>query len=196
MVHLDASQTIGKHPLCLKKHPIDFVSLSAHKCYGPQGIGALYIKNGRHIQPLIHGHNKVRSGTMSHTLIQLMGEAYQHAYHDFTKNINHISQCRELFLANIPQDQMIYNQQNNAVPHIVNITFPNASIGDIDTIRQHIYCQQSSACFAGGLSHVLKARHLTSDHIQRSIRFSFGITTTQSDIANSTALITKILLNE
>lgn len=193
MIHLDACQSIGKTKLDLSKTPCDFVSLSAHKAYGPQGIGALYIASNRHVSPIIHGNHTVRSGTQSHALIQMMGDAYLIAARDLDLNLKTVSRIREQFLAKLLNTDVDFeiNQINHmqCVPHILNICFSNASIATIEKIRTHIYCQVSSACHQGGLSHVLQARNLPIAKIKRSIRFSFGIQTTPDDIDTAIEII-------
>jgi len=181
MLHVDACQSIGKVKLKINHHDLDFVSLSSHKCNGPQGIGALYIHPRRHITPLIHGSSPVRSGTMSHALIQLMGHAYEKCEHDYMFNLRHIQKLRHNFLSKLTDIPYHLNEENG-VPHIVNICFDNANEQTIQRIREGIFCQPSSACFDGGASHVLKARKISLKDTLRSLRFSFGIHTTLKEI--------------
>lgn len=192
MVHLDACQTIGKTTLDVQKHPVDFISLSAHKCYGPQGIGAMYIQNNRHIQPIVHGNHSVRSGTLSHGLIALMGQAYDIAKRDMENNLRIVLNKRQRFIKNMSDiDHIIHAKYS--VPHIVNIAFPNASKDNIQSIRDNIYCQVSSACHAGSPSHVLKAWGIPLEIIKRSIRFSFSIYTTDKEIDTACQVILNAL---
>ncbi len=193
MIHLDACQTIGKTRLSIKETPVDFISLSAHKVYGPQGIGALYIAENRHITPIIHGSHPVRSGTLSHALIQLMGDAYELAYTNFSQNLQYIESLRSLFISSLSEIKVSENT-NSGVPHILNLYFPNATMEDIEQIRNKIYCQLSSACFSGGLSHVLQARHYPIERIKRSIRFSFGLYCTEDTIRNACTIIKNQLI--
>lgn len=187
MIHLDACQTIGKSSLNINNHPIDFISLSSHKCYGPQGIGGLYIAENRHITPLIHGSHPVRSGTLPHGLIGLMGEAYRIASRDYKANISHIKKIRQRFLDNLCDVKKIIH--TNDTPHIINMAFLEASSEDIAKIRQAIYSQISSACHEGSISHVLKARNIPLNIIKQSIRFSFGISTSFEDVDNACQII-------
>ena len=192
MVHLDACQTIGKTTLDVQKHPVDFISLSAHKCYGPQGIGAMYIQNNRHIQPIVHGNHSVRSGTLSHGLIALMGQAYDIAKRDMENNLRIVLNKRQRFIKNMSDiDHIIHAKYS--VPHIVNIAFLNASKDNIQSIRDNIYCQVSSACHAGSPSHVLKAWGVPLEIIKRSIRFSFSIYTTDKEIDTACQVILNAL---
>lgn len=196
MIHLDACQTIGKTSLNLQNLPIDFVSLSAHKTYGPQGIGALYIAEGRHISPIIHGSHPVRSGTLSHALIEMMGDAYLLAAQEIVLNTKHICQIRQKFLKELQAVNFKHSnekQEQLQVPHILNLYFPEASSSIVDLIRQEIYCQISSACHKGGLSHVLKARGFSTACIKRSIRFSFGMMTTDLEAVTAAQFVIKAI---
>ena len=182
MVHLDATQTIGKLPFNIQETPVDYMSLSAHKCYGPQGIGALYMNKNRHIQPLIHGTHPVRSGTVSHALIDLMGEAYQLAKTNLDQDLSHIKTLHQRFLSGISDIPYHLNQPSSSTPFILNVQFPTATPKHISAIRQAIYCQQGSACHQQADSHVLKAMGKSLACIQQSIRFSFGRHTTLKEI--------------
>lgn len=179
MLHVDACQSVGKAKL--DADGIDFISLSSHKCYGPQGVGALYIRNDRHIVPLIHGSNPVRSGTMSHALIGMMGMAYTYALEDFDKNQAHIKKMRALFLKSLSPIPFRLNSLAG-VDHILNICFYDADSSLIPAVQENIYCQSSSACFSGAASHVLRARGLSLEDTLLSLRFSFGVYTQEEDI--------------
>lgn len=191
MVHLDACQTVGKQELNLNQTPVDFITLSSHKCYGPQGIGALYIAENRHITPIIHGSHPTRSGTLPHGLIKLMGEAYKIAKDDYETNLNHVKFLKERFLQNLADIEKTIH--TDGVPHILNVAFLSATPEDISEIRQHIYSQVSSACHEGSISHVLKARHIPLSIIKQSIRLSLGIITSAQDIDTACQIIINTL---
>ena len=188
LLHIDASQIVGKIPFSVKQYPADFLTLSSHKCYGPQGIGALYIAPQRHVTPLIHGSHPIRSGTMSHALILLMGEAYALAQTSLTTDILYVEELRELLLNSLTVPFEIIESEQS-VPHIVNVSFPKTDIKQITQLRQKIACQISSACFTGGVSHVLQARGVPLSKLQRSIRLSFGHMTTRQNIIDAVEII-------
>ncbi len=185
LLHVDASQAVGKVEINLQKHPCDFMSLSAHKCHGPQGIGALYISKQRHLKPIIHGNQVIRSGTPPHVLIALMGQAYS-----LVEQSSIVTDISHEFLSQLT---VPYERNGNGVPHILNLYFPSMTPDKLETLQQQIFCQQSSSCHQHGLSHVLLARGYSSERIRKSLRLSFSRYTTDSDIANSTKLINKIL---
>lgn len=193
MIHLDACQTIGKTKLSLQSTPVDFMSLSAHKCYGPQGIGAMYIAKNRHITPLILGSNTIRPGTISHALIRLMGEAYALAYKHYETNHTKVVELNNILLDGLNGINHKQIENTNSVPHIINITFPDASESDIERIRSKIYCQISASCQNGSVSHVLQARGLSLHACKRSIRLSLSPHMQKDEIVRALETICSIL---
>lgn len=190
MIHLDACQMVGKLPWTISEYPVDFISLSSHKCYGPSGIGALYIQKGRHIEPIIQGTHPVRSGTLPLSLIALMGDAYAYAEQDFDKNLNLVKQYRDLFLSGLSGVQ--YTVLSQGAPHILNIHFKGITEEQIKQIRDKIYCQLSSAC-SEGVSHVLQAR-MGYEEAKSCIRFSFGWMCKEAEIQEASKIIKSALL--
>lgn len=189
MIHLDASQMIGKVRFDIETLPVDFISLSSHKCYGPQGIGALYIAKGRHIQPIINGVDPVRSGTMPIALICFMGDAYSIADKSFKDNQVQMAKLRKRFIKGLKG--LEYTVLTEGADSIINIRFHDINENKIKIIRENIYCQVSSAC-KSGLSHVLQAR-LPYQYAKECLRFSFGIFTTEKEIDNAVGIIQKAL---
>jgi cysteine desulfurase len=185
LLHIDASQSIGKIPVNVLQHPCDFMSLSAHKCHGPQGIGALYISSNRHLKPIIHGNQIIRSGTPPHALVALMGQAYSLAEQSLS-----VTEISQQFINQLTVD---FERNGDGVPHILNLYFPTMTPNNLKALQQSIFCQQSSSCHQHGLSHVLLARGYNSERIRKSLRLSFSRYTTDSDIIKSTELINKIL---
>lgn len=184
MLHLDACQMMGKVTFDIQELPFDFISLSSHKCYGPQGIGALYIGKNRHIAPIIHGSNSVRSGTLSVAMIYLMGEAYHLLKRDFEANLAKVKSLRDAFITGL--EGLSYQVLSDS-PYIVNICFEDACDTDIQKIREKIYCQTSSAC-SQGASHVLQSR-LGYLKAKRCVRFSFGIDMNTETIKDACKII-------
>lgn len=193
LIHIDACQTIGKLRLSLDQYPADYVSLSAHKCHGPQGIGALYIANNRHIIPRIYGKHPVRPGTPSQALIYLMGHAYEIAQSNIDENNLKVKQLNQIFKEKIQPVNHRVLKNVEQVPHIINVCFPQASIEQMKEIKKRIFCQNSSSCFKGGRSHVLTARQMPLEEIDRSLRFSFTHLVSQQDIRFACSVICDIL---
>ncbi|MDC3181283.1 cysteine desulfurase [Gammaproteobacteria bacterium] len=185
LLHVDASQSIGKASIDLKKTPCDYMSLSAHKYHGPQGVGALYMNKTRHIAPLLHGAHPIRSGTPAHALIALMGHAYA-----LSKSTSPVSETSDALLQSLT---IPYERNGDGVPHILNLYFPTLTPENLALIKQSIYCQQSSSCHQNGQSHVLKARGYDASRIKKSLRLSLGRDTTRDHVLSCAKILNTIL---
>ncbi len=192
MVHTDAVQCMGKMELNVSKLGVDFLTLSAHKFYGPKGVGALYAKNPKKLSPLILGggqENGLRAGTESIALIAGMGLACKIAcssLNDHKKLLNELETYFKERLKRITS-KIIYNgNQKNKIPGLINIAFPghksNIMMAALD--RAGIAVSNGSACASGvvKLSPVLSALDLEDDLNLSSIRFSFGAFNTKKEI--------------
>lgn len=191
LFHTDAVQAVGKLPLDVKKHHIDLLSLSAHKFYGPKGIGALYARNGVQIQPLIHGggHEKgLRSSTLNVPGIAGLGKAAQLASQRLITDvdkmtllrdhlINRILTIEESYLNGHPTKRLC----NNAHFRFTGIEGESLLLGLDD---KGIAASTGSACSSQKqqASHVLLAIGLTPVEAHGSLRFSLGRTTTKEDL--------------
>ncbi len=192
LFHTDAVQAIGSFRINVQDMEIDAMSMSAHKIYGPKGVGALYLKNGVRIDPLIAGGNQERAkrgGTTNVAGVAGFGKAIEIAVRDMTINQQKLRQIREYFVGKVT-DRIPYIQVNGH-PHqkvnsIVNISFEMIEgesilmLLDLDGIA----VSTASACTSNSLepSHVLRAMQIPDEIAQGSIRFSFGKNTTKSDI--------------
>ncbi len=190
LLHCDAVQAYGKLPLYPKRMGIDLMSISAHKLYGPKGVGALFVAKGVHIKPLILGGGQesgFRSGTENVPGIAGFGAAVEEIF----KNSAEIRQkmadlgayLREK-LAKI--DGIFINSPDHAVPYICNISLPplNSETVQHALESQEIYVSAGSACSAKShnTSHVLRAMDLSDDRIRSALRISLGIDNTKEEI--------------
>ncbi|WP_372368520.1 cysteine desulfurase family protein [Candidatus Uabimicrobium sp. HlEnr_7] len=202
-LHIDAVQALGKVPISTKKIPIDFLSVSAHKIYGPKGIGALYIKNPNDSSPLLCGGKQeynLRGGTENVVGIIGMGEACQIAQREIDKNNCHLHTIRKEFLKLLSQKNI-----NSSLNHNLNLSFPstlNIYFADIDgdTLmimlnEKGIIVSRGSACNAHAQepSPVLLAMAIPTTQAQKSLRFSFGKYTNNDEIRICVETIDKIL---
>ncbi|QJC31360.1 aminotransferase class V-fold PLP-dependent enzyme [Enterobacteriaceae endosymbiont of Macroplea mutica] len=186
--HVDATQSIGKYPFNLSNYNIDLLSFSAHKFYGPKGIGVLYTKHPCLI-PLIHGGNHekgMRAGTLATHQIIGMAEALHLTQKNIMNEIARIKYLKKMLwngIRNIPGISLNSNL-NNTTPYIINIRFKNIFNKLLLLEMHNIAVSLSSACMTNSykLSHVLQSLGLTTKEIQSSIRISFGIFTTIQDI--------------
>ncbi|MEE3002929.1 MAG: aminotransferase class V-fold PLP-dependent enzyme [Pseudomonadota bacterium] len=192
LLHLDAAQSVGKTRLNLVESKVAMASLSAHKCYGPKGIGALYLRNNPkvHLTPNQHGggqEQKLRSGTLPTHQIVGMGAAYELAHKNFSENIKHIRKLSEELrqgLSNIPEVQF-NGHDRKRVPHNLNVTFNNIP-GDmlLNCLSSKMALSSGSACNSHEItiSHVLNEIGLTRDQANATIRYSLGNYTSKVDI--------------
>jgi cysteine desulfurase len=190
--HVDAAQALGKIPINVKELDIDLMSFSAHKIYGPKGIGALYMRAHPQIQlePLFFGggqEQNLRAGTLAPFLIAGFTKAAELCQQHILEEIKHIFNLKKLFwegLKDLKQVQ-INSDFNVSIPYICNITFK-----DVDpesfllALEEQCAISQSSACTSAHMepSHVLRAMGLTAHEASCSFRFSFGRDTTEDDI--------------
>ncbi|QJC31777.1 aminotransferase class V-fold PLP-dependent enzyme [Enterobacteriaceae endosymbiont of Donacia tomentosa] len=189
--HVDATQSVGKYPLNLKNINIDLLSFSAHKFYGPKGIGVLYIKNKFNkiqIKPLIHGGGQekgIRSGTLPVHQIIGMSTALSIAQTEMKMEIIRIKKLKKQLWDGLRNIKDIYINGNfcNCSPFILNIGFKNIFNKILMSELNNIAISSSSSCTSNTqTSHVLKSLGLTEKLIQSSVRFSFGRFTTKQDI--------------
>ncbi len=188
LFHTDAVQGFLKLPIKLKNSGIDLLSASAHKIYGPKGIGLLYLKKGVRLTPLFYGggqQNHLRVGTDSTALIAGFAAAVKE-YHDKAQMyIKHYQQLNEYLNGLIePISEITVHTSKQHVPYIVNLS--------IDRIRSEImlhYLEQfgifvssGSACSKGAHSYVLGALGLSDAQIDTALRISFGTQTTYQDL--------------
>jgi cysteine desulfurase len=189
LFHVDAVQAVGRLPIHLESTPIDLLSFSAHKFYGPKGIGVLYCRNRPPVRlaPLFYGGGQqkgLRPGTLPTHQIAACGLACALSVQNMNTNNVHLQQLEDLFLSTLTQTQIVF-QHNGAhtpkVPGIINLSFPEWALNDAPT---QILASLGSACNATLLepSPTLRAMGLSDRLILRTIRFSFGQPTQRSDI--------------
>jgi len=190
--HTDAIQAIGKIPVNVQDWEIDYLTLSAHKIYGPKGVGALYVRKGSPLFPLIHGghqENGLRAGTYNNIGIVGFGKAAELAAAETEKYTETISALRDRLHRgiekNIPHIR-INGHLKDTLPNTLNVSFPGAEGESIllSMDMQGIEASTGSACASGNLepSHVLMAIGLGHELAHGSIRFSLGWGITEDDI--------------
>lgn len=190
--HVDAAQSVGKLAIDLSVMPIDFLSLSAHKFYGPKGIGCLYVRNRRHtrLTPLLYGGGQehgLRPGTLPTHQIVSMAAAFTLACARQETDEAHCRQLRQaLHSALVKLDGVHWHgHQQQAVPHIVNVSFDGVGADSLLIgLRDSVAISTGSACNSGAIepSHVLRAMGIEGDRLYGAIRISFGRYTTINEI--------------
>lgn len=191
LFHCDAVQAYCKMPLKPQKYGVDLMTVSAHKIHGAKGAGALYIRSGARISPLLYGgeqQKKLRPGTESSPLIAAFGAAAAEA--DIQADSGYIRELSSYALGLLRQtDGISINSPADALPYIINISAEGIRS---ETMLHHlestgVYVSSSSACAKGKRSYVLEAMGLSDSRIDSSLRISFSKYNTKEDIDALTA---------
>lgn len=192
LFHTDAVQAVGKVPINVSKLGVDLLSLSAHKLYGPKGVGALFIKKGVKITPLLHGghHEKNRrAGTENVAGIVGFGKAAELAAKNMNEEINHIKDLRDRLEKGILENikyTYLNGHPEKRLCNTANISFEylegESIILNLD--MEGVGVSTGSACTSGSLepSHVLTSMEIDLVRTQGSIRFSLGKDNSEEDI--------------
>ena len=196
--HVDAAQSTGKIAIDLNSLPVDLMSFSAHKTYGPKGIGALFVRRKPRvrIEAQIHGggHERgMRSGTLPTHQIVGMGEAFRIAKEEMESDKLRIQSLHNKFYESISQIEEIYvnGDVDNKVSNILNISFAYVEGESLIMALKDIAVSSGSACTSASLepSYVLRALGRKDELASSSIRFSFGRFTTEEDVDYTLTLI-------
>jgi cysteine desulfurase len=189
--HVDAAQATGKVAIDLEKLPVDLMSFSAHKTYGPKGIGALYVRRKPRIriEAQMHGggHERgMRSGTLPTHQIVGMGEAFRIAREEMELENARIRRLRDRLLAGLQDIEEVYvnGDIKQRVPHNLNISFNYVEGESLIMAVKDIAVSSGSACTSASLepSYVLRALGRSDELAHSSIRFSIGRFTTEEDV--------------
>lgn len=183
-LHTDAVQAVGSVYIDVKSLGVDMLSMSAHKFRGPKGIGALYIKKGTLIDPLIHGGGQehgLRSGTENTKAIVGMGAAIAEATEKMYEHNAKTSLARKIFREELDKLGVKYHvngDERNRLSNNLNLSFPDYSVRNLVARLDFagLACSSGSACSSNNEagSHVLKAIGCTKDEMDTSVRFTFG----------------------
>ena len=196
--HVDAAQATGKVKIDLEKLPVDLMSFSAHKTYGPKGVGALYVRRKPRIriEPQMHGggHERgMRSGTLATHQIVGMGEAFRIAREEMEEENKRIKNLQLKLLKGLTEIEETYvnGDLDKRVPHNLNISFNYVEGESLIMAIKGIAVSSGSACTSASLepSYVLRALGRSDELAHSSIRFSIGRFTTDSDVEYTIALL-------
>jgi cysteine desulfurase len=189
--HVDAAQATGKVEIDLEKLPVDLMSFSAHKTYGPKGVGALYVRRKPRIriEAQMHGggHERgIRSGTLATHQIVGMGEAFRIAREEMEMENARIKKLQSRLLSGLIEIEETYvnGDIEKRVPHNLNISFNYVEGESLIMAIKGIAVSSGSACTSASLepSYVLRALGRSDELAHSSIRFSIGRFTKDSDI--------------
>ena len=201
-IHVDAAQSTGKTLIDLEKMQIDLMSFSAHKTYGPKGIGALYVRRKPRVrlEELIHGggHERgMRSGTLATHQIVGMGEAFRIAKEEMDTDHEKVSEFHQKFLEKVKEIDHVYinGDLDNKVPNILNVSFNFVEGESLIMGLKDIAVSSGSACTSASLepSYVLRALGRKDELAHSSIRFSFGRFTSDEDVENTLDILGNVV---
>jgi cysteine desulfurase len=196
--HVDAAQATGKVVIDLEKLPVDLMSFSAHKTYGPKGVGALYVRRKPRIriEAQMHGggHERgMRSGTLATHQCVGMGEAFRIAREEMGAENERIRMLRDRLLTGLQGIEETYVNGDIAhrVPHNLNMSFNYVEGESLIMAVKGIAVSSGSACTSASLepSYVLRALGRSDELAHSSIRFSIGRFTTEADVDYTIALL-------
>ena len=198
-VHCDAVQSFTKVPLSFKELGLFAMTISGHKVGGPLGIGALILRRAVEIPALLHGggqEREIRSGTLNAPSIVAFAAAVEAKLYDAAK----VASLRDSFESGVLSsrpDAVINGKSAPRLPGISNITFPGTQSDSLLLLMdsQKVSCSTGAACTAGvhRPSHVLMAMGLTDVVSQSSLRFSFGSTNTEKDVAYALSVLPEVI---
>jgi len=191
MFHVDAAQSAGKVPIDMDELKVDLMSFSAHKIYGPKGIGALYVsrKPRVRLEAQMHGggHERgMRSGTLATHQIVGMGEAFRLAREEMAADNERIRMLRDRLLKGLDsiEETYINGDMDQRIPHNLNISFNFVEGESLIMALKELAVSSGSACTSASLepSYVLRALGRNDELAHSSIRFSLGRFTTEEEI--------------
>lgn len=186
--HADCVQAYGKMKIFPKKWKIDMVSLSGHKIHGPKGSGALYVRGGVKIKPILYGGNQeqaLRSGTENVPAIAGLGVAAELIYENHEERIAHLKELKEYFLERVMQLPEVINHSGDA-PHIASVSFLKVrSEVLLHALEEKGICVSAgSACSSNkpAVSGTLKGIGLKKEEYESTLRFTFSCYNTKEEV--------------
>jgi len=197
LLHTDAAQSVGKIPTRVDQLGVDLLSVAGHKLYAPKGIGALYVRNGVRLEPLIHGaghESGRRAGTENILLDVGLGAAC--ALAESWVGMEPARQLRDLFWELLQErfgNRVALNgHPDERLPNTLNVSFLNKAGTEILDRIESVAASTGSACHSGSveLSPVLKAMNIPPEIGMGAIRFSLGRTTTRDEIETTVSQLT------
>jgi cysteine desulfurase len=198
LVHTDAAQTIGKLPVCLPDLGVDLLTVVGHKFYAPSGIGALIVREGVPLEPLIHGAGHEggrRAGTENIPYVVALGRAAALAMERVPEYAERIRALRDTLhrriLEHVPT-AILNGHAVERLPNTLNLSFPGVNAAALlAAIRNQVACSTGSACHAGHAapSQVLLAMGRDAELAATALRLSLGWVTTAQEVQQAAAVI-------
>ncbi|MFB6263997.1 MAG: cysteine desulfurase family protein [Bradymonadaceae bacterium] len=191
IVHTDAAQTVGKIPVDVDDLGIDLLTMAGHKLYAPKGIGALYVREGTPLEPILHGasHERgLRPGTEPVPAIVGLGAACALAKRDGAEAMRCVEQLRDRLWARLQEEipgLVLNGQPAERLPNTLNVRFPDVRGDRLLEAATEVAASTGSACHEGGerrASEVVTAMGVDPDAALGSVRLTLGRQTTAEDV--------------
>ncbi len=203
LFHTDAVQAAGKIPLSVKDLGVDMMSMSSHKINGPKGVGALYIRSGLKIAPIIHGggqESELRSGTENVPGIVGFGKACELAAKRLSQYQTHVSELRDYLIERVSKEiphSRLNGSRTSRIPNNAHFTFFGVNGEDliIKLDENGVAASTGSACSVKKQkpSHVLKAMGFSYEEITGSLRLSLGMHNTREEIDRTVSVLSSVV---
>jgi cysteine desulfurase len=196
--HVDAAQSIGKMSLGAAVSFVDLLTIVSHKFYGPKGVGALFVRKGVVLKPILFGagHERgLRPGTENVPGIVGLGKACQIAMRDIKLRVAHTTRLTDLLLSGIKSslpDVTLNGHETKRLPNTINLRIPGISSHElVEKIKDDVAISTGSACHAGryAASQVLRSMGLSDEEALSSVRLSTGKDNTEEEIRKATGVI-------
>lgn len=202
-VHTDAAQSIGKIHINVQHLGVDLLSIAGHKLYAPKGVGALYVRKGTPLSPLILGANHergLRPGTENVASIVALGAASALAFNDLAHESTRLLQLRSLLWSRLSEKipgLKCNGQLHERLPNTLNVRFPHVSGTKLLNKTPEIAASTGSACHAGHdrPSPTILAMGIPPEEAIGSVRLTLGRTTTEADIITASDALTRAWLS-
>jgi cysteine desulfurase NifS len=202
LFHTDAVQAVGKIPVNVEELGVDLLSLSGHKFHAPKGIGALFVRKGVQLEPLVHGGKQeggLRAGTENVASIVGLGKASESALEASRdgKQMGELRDKLERGITKLVPDARLNGHREHRLPNTLNLTLPELR-GEslVVSLDQHgVFLSSGSACKSGSPkpTHVLLAMGRTEEEAHCSVRLSLSHSTTEKDIDGAVAAVAQVL---
>jgi cysteine desulfurase len=196
-LHTDAAQSVGKVKVDVEELGVDFLTVAGHKFYAPKGVGALYVRRGRELTPLLHGASQEggrRAGTENLPYIVALGAACRLARQRQAADAAHLQGLRDLLHAKLQAGfpgLVLNGPETRRLPSTLNVSFPGLSGAELLAGVPAVAASLGSACHAGreAISPVLAAMGVSAASARGAVRFSVGRPTTRAEIEQAAALL-------
>lgn len=196
-LHTDAAQSVGKIPTLVDELKVDLLTVAGHKFYAPKGVGALYVRKGTQLPPLIHGaghEGGLRAGTENVASIVGLGKAAQIAARDMERNITHLTELRDLLQSRLEEEVggvRLNGHPEQHLPNTLNVSFEGLDSDELLRAVPELAASTGAACHAHSRepSAVLLALGVGEAQALGAVRFSLGRRNTREEVEEAVGMI-------